>query len=447
MLTRRQARLRSLSLPPPPTTPLAGVTQNNLADGSTSEPSQLGEMHGPAPGDNNPRIEECCTVSVRDEHPYRADTLNSVDRSLNIPEEGDEGGKFGLKIPGFELESHDSGSKIVVDNDVFVTPTRYARRASGEVSDNISLSNDTRFPGWFARQETREWGDKNNSIPERKFAWADSDPADDLPEIPFVVKTEDPATPDLGTPVVANQGEKSDLERLLNGTEGYQILENRMNKVRVDPTGESDISQRGIDVADGTHPGQDAISEAGSNSSRNSNRSIFGHYKRPKQPRRDLYWDEDKHTYLPIPSPRKDTPDQISFFRKQKWRALSSERSVSKADQDQINADYLHALELEREETRLARHENEQLQKQLAEHRDKLAQKEWPVNPASDMNVTQNMPVVAEQSHAANLNDQTLVPKGTESANGKANTNMGNNSSVPLTFGCGVIKASKGIGT
>ncbi|KIM76333.1 hypothetical protein PILCRDRAFT_12925 [Piloderma croceum F 1598] len=45
------------------------------------------------------------------------------------------------------------------------------------------------------------------------------------------------------------------------------------------------------------------------------------------------------------------------------------------------------------------------------------------------------MPVVAEQSHAANLNDQTLVPKGTESANGKANTNMGNNSSVPLTFG------------
>jgi hypothetical protein len=64
--------------------------------------------------------------------------------------------------------------------------------------------------------------------------------------------------------------------------EGHQILENWMNKVQVDPTGESDISQRGIDAADGTHPGQDAISEAGSNSSCNSNQSIFGHYKRPK---------------------------------------------------------------------------------------------------------------------------------------------------------------------
>jgi hypothetical protein len=90
MLTRRQARLRSLSLPPPPTTPLVGVTQNNLADGSTSEPSQLGEMHSLAPGDNNPRIEECCAVSVRYEHPYCADTLNSMDCSLNIPKVGDE---------------------------------------------------------------------------------------------------------------------------------------------------------------------------------------------------------------------------------------------------------------------------------------------------------------------------------------------------------------------
>jgi hypothetical protein len=108
---------------------------------------------------------------------------------------------------------------------------------------------------------------------------------------------------------------------------------------------------------------------------------------------------------LPILSLGKDTPNQISFFRKQKWRALSSERSVSKANHDQINADYLHALELEREETHLARHENGQLQKQLAEHRDKLAQKEWRANPTCDMNVTQNMPVVVEQSHAANLND------------------------------------------
>jgi hypothetical protein len=132
---------------------------------------------------------------------------------VEYPQSGRREQKFGLKNPGFELESHDSGSKIVVGNDVFVTPTRYAWRASGEVSDNISLSNDTRFPGWFACQETRKQGDENNSIPERKFAWADSDPADDLLEILFVVKTEDLATPDLGTLVVANQGEKSDLER------------------------------------------------------------------------------------------------------------------------------------------------------------------------------------------------------------------------------------------
>jgi len=163
MLTRRQARLRSSSLPPPPTTPLAAATKNDLADGS-SELSQLGEMHGPAPGDINPRVGEQRAVSVRDEHPYRADTLNGVDRSLNVPEVGDESGKFGLKIPGFELESHDSGSKIVVDNDVFVTPTRYARRAGSEVSDNIRLSNDTRFPGWFARQETREHQKKLTSL-------------------------------------------------------------------------------------------------------------------------------------------------------------------------------------------------------------------------------------------------------------------------------------------
>jgi len=147
MRTRRQARLRSSSLPPPPTTPLVAVAQNNLADGSTSEPSQLGEMHGPISGDNNLRIEERRAVSVRDEHPYRAGPSNDVDRSLNIPEVGDESGKSGLQIPGFELESHDSGSKIVIDNDEFVTPTRYARRAGGEGSDKISLSNDTRFPG------------------------------------------------------------------------------------------------------------------------------------------------------------------------------------------------------------------------------------------------------------------------------------------------------------
>src|ERR1700689_3407587 len=99
MLTHRQARLHSLSLPPPPTTPLAGVTQNNLADGSTSEPSQLGEMNGPAPGDNNPRIEERCAVFFRDEHPDPGGPFNRVDPSLNNPEAGDESGKSGLKIP------------------------------------------------------------------------------------------------------------------------------------------------------------------------------------------------------------------------------------------------------------------------------------------------------------------------------------------------------------
>ena len=57
-----------------------------------------------------------------------------------------------MKIPRFELESHDSGSKIVVGNGEFVIPTWYTRRRSAQARDNISLSKDTRFPEWFARQ-------------------------------------------------------------------------------------------------------------------------------------------------------------------------------------------------------------------------------------------------------------------------------------------------------
>src|SRR5882762_5855062 len=118
MRTRLQARLRSASLPPPPTTLLAGVIQSELADGSASEPSQRGEMHDAASGVNNPRVEEPHVVSVRDEHPFRAGPSNDVERLLNLPVLEVESGKSGLQLPRSELESHDSGSKII-DDDVF----------------------------------------------------------------------------------------------------------------------------------------------------------------------------------------------------------------------------------------------------------------------------------------------------------------------------------------
>ena len=48
----------------------------------------------------------------------------------------------------------------------------------------------------------RKQREENNPISERKFVWEDSVHKDDLPDIPLVIKTGNPATPDLGTAAV-----------------------------------------------------------------------------------------------------------------------------------------------------------------------------------------------------------------------------------------------------
>jgi hypothetical protein len=53
----------------------------------------------------------------------------------------------------------------------------------------------TRFPEWFGQDEPETAG--NSSVPDARLKWADSNDNDDLPDLPFQIKTEDTGTPNL----------------------------------------------------------------------------------------------------------------------------------------------------------------------------------------------------------------------------------------------------------
>jgi hypothetical protein len=216
-------------------------------------------------------------------------------------------------------------------------------------TSNVSAikSNEQIFPQWFAEHGER-------------FVWADSTPEDDLGEVPFV-KTEQADTPDVGT---AWFNPPSEISKLFCGTVGNQILAYQMNEVRDEDglTASDDSYINGN--PDGKFPDQQdsALESDQGSGSHKGTQSIFGHYKRPSQPRHfvDDPNASDNHSILG------KSKEQIPYLKKGKWKEFSSEKSVKQDKQDQINVDYLIALGLEKEETHNAKREASKLHARLA---------------------------------------------------------------------------------
>jgi hypothetical protein len=111
----------------------------------------------------------------------------------------------------------------------------------------------------------------------------------------------------------------------------------------------------GYSSVDGYNPGKleppDTDGEL-SNPNRRSNRSLYSQYRRPQRPE-NTHRERQKQTFA-----QRDVPD---------IKGGSALKRTSREQQDRINADYLVALELEREEVRRANLETSRLRAQLAE--------------------------------------------------------------------------------
>jgi len=310
MRTRRQARLRSSSMPPSP------VASRPISGDRTAD--AIPDQNGPE------------DLSVREEYPFQV-FHEDVAQLADAEQRNDAPGQSNL---GVAADTSASVARDVIgDNDTgYITPTKNVARSNSSHRTHVSAiqSNEQIFPQWFAEQ--------GNSTPTTtrkttKFVWSNSSPEDELGEVPFI-KTEPADTPNLETP---HENGPSELSKLFRGTAEDKILADRMNKVHdlQDASGSEDSDV----LADGHSHVPDSDS---SSRSQKGARSIYGHYKRPRRP---------GHSESGSDSGKSEIP----YLKKGKWKAFSSERSVTQERQDQINADHLLALALEREENQRLR--------------------------------------------------------------------------------------------
>ncbi|KIM72358.1 hypothetical protein PILCRDRAFT_829797 [Piloderma croceum F 1598] len=223
-------------------------------------------------------------------------------------------------------------------------------RYSGGTSPPV---NDRTFPQRFARAKPQ---------PERssKFIWEESTHGDEIREPPFQ-KTKELANPQWGMPLKPDS--HSSMSRLSRRAGRQKILLDRMDKWQNNQlfvTNEYNTSDvPGYSSVDGYNPGKleppDTNGEL-SNQNCISNHSLYGQYRRPQWPE-NTHHERQKQTFA-----QRDGPD---------IKGGSTQKRTSQEQQDRINADYLVALELEREEVRRANLETSRLRAQLADAKRK----------------------------------------------------------------------------
>jgi len=331
MRTRRTARLRSASLPPP------------ISPSSASQAKEVSNVSN-VPENADPTWSSQ-GIERRDEPAVRINNPNSDEARIGSCPSLEEG-KEELGSVNLELGSgsHDPPAQGAVD-DGFVTPLRYAKNIKGSSSSASLSSNEQYFPAWFSNPRV------GKSQKNKKFVWSDSSPYDDLPDIEDLVLPSHSGKLTAELPnIEPHTSLEVELAEILGMHSSNDVLRNRMRR---------------IDIVDSMGSDSDSvISERCRDEPKR--RSKYGNYKRPKRLSRsrshspwlevnavdfDQAADQSGLEDLRSDS-RTEGPSTVPYLMKGKYKAFSdneqSDHSNKSAHQAQIAVDHQIALELER---------------------------------------------------------------------------------------------------